>query len=57
MTPSTLISAPRSEEMRQMAGRPRQSDGVGNALRQVFNGGAMLPPDLQSLVARLASVD
>jgi|GEM_PF-1850595 len=34
--------------------RPRQSDGVGNALRQIYTGAPTLPSDLQSLLRRLS---
>lgn len=34
--------------------RPRESDGVGNALRQIFTGAPSLPSDLTSLLRRLS---
>jgi hypothetical protein len=34
--------------------RPRQSDGVGNALRQIYTGAPMLPSDLASLLRQLS---
>jgi len=34
--------------------RPRQSDGVGNALRQIYTGAPALPSDLASLLRRLS---
>jgi hypothetical protein len=33
--------------------RPRESDGVGNALRQIFTGAPSLPSDLALLLKRL----
>jgi hypothetical protein len=57
MSPPNTNSATASEEMRQIARRPRESDGVGNALRQVFSGAAMLPPELQFLLGRLSRID
>jgi hypothetical protein len=44
-------------DLRQAVRRPRESDGVGNALRNVFGGAASLPQDLSSLVARLNRCD
>ena len=32
---------------------PRESDGVGNALRQIFGGPAALPPEFTTLITRL----
>jgi hypothetical protein len=34
--------------------RPRESDGVGNALRQIFTGAPSLPSDLTLLLRRLS---
>jgi len=34
--------------------RPRQSDGVGSALRQIYAGTPNLPSDLTSLLRRLS---
>lgn len=34
--------------------RPRESDGVGNALRQTFVGAPNLPSDLLALLRRLS---
>jgi DNA-binding NarL/FixJ family response regulator len=38
---------------RHVVHRPRESDGVGNALRQIFTGAPTLPNDLASLLRRL----
>ena len=55
MSPPNTNGATENGEMRQIARRPRESDGVGNALRQVFNGSpAMLPPELQTLLGQLS---
>ena len=42
-----------SMDLRQTARRPRESDGVGNALRNIFAGAPNLPQDLSALLARL----
>ena len=44
-------------DARQVVRRPRQSDGVGNALRQIFTGAPHLPADLSSLLRRLPKDD
>ncbi len=38
---------------RQAAGLPRAGDGVGNALRQIFDSAPALPSDLAALLDRL----
>jgi hypothetical protein len=53
MTSSAPNSARTSSGMQQMARRPRDSDGVGNALRQTFGSCSALPAEFQSLLARL----
>jgi hypothetical protein len=57
MSPPNTNSATANGEMRQIARRPRESDGVGNALRQVFGGGAMLSSELHSLIGQLSRYD
>ena len=44
-------------ELRQMVRRPRESDAVGNALRNVFAGAAALPQNLSSLLSQLNRCD
>ncbi|MEO7388341.1 MAG: hypothetical protein ABIV24_02590 [Sphingomonas sp.] len=36
---------------------PRESDGVGNALRQIFGGAAVLPSEFTALLNRLNNED
>lgn len=43
--------------MRQAVRAPRASDGVGNALRQIFGGCAALPPEFSALLLRLNKED
>jgi len=40
-------------DSRHVVRRPRESDGVGSALRQIFTGAPDLPNDLNSLLRRL----
>ena len=40
-------------DLRQTARRPRESDGVGNALRNIFAGAPNLPHDWTALLSRL----
>ena len=39
--------------LRQMARRPRDSDGVGNALRQIFGDIPGMPAEFSALLNRL----
>jgi hypothetical protein len=53
MTPSASSSCAAHGGLRQTVRLPRESDGVGNALRQIFSGGSTLPADLRALLNRL----
>lgn len=57
MSPPDPNGTAANADLRQTVRRPRESDGVGNALRNVFAGAAQLPQDLSSLVARLNRCD
>jgi hypothetical protein len=43
--------------LRQIAHRPRASDGAGNALRHIFGAVPGLPADLNALLDRLYKCD
>jgi hypothetical protein len=43
--------------MRHVVRRPRESDGVGNALRQIFGHPSSLPADIGKLLSRLNQND
>jgi len=57
MSPPAPINSATNSGMRQMARMPRDSDGVGSALRQIFNGAAGLPSDFKTLLGRLDKND
>ena len=42
---------------RHVVRRPRDSDGVGNALRQIFGNPSTLPGDIGKLLSRLNQND
>jgi hypothetical protein len=53
MSPPSPHSQASHSDSRHVVHRPRQSDGVGNALRQVFAGAPTLPSDLALLLRQL----
>jgi hypothetical protein len=53
MSPPNPHSQATYSDSRHVVHRPRESDGVGNALRQIFTGAPTLPSDLASLLRRL----
>jgi hypothetical protein len=53
MSPPQPHSTTTNTDSRQAVRRPRESDGVGNALRQIFTGAPNLPGDLTSLLRQL----
>jgi hypothetical protein len=53
MSPPNPHSQAIHSDSRHVVHRPRESDGVGNALRQIFAGAPNLPSDLASLLRRL----
>jgi hypothetical protein len=53
MSPPDPHSQTAQNDSRQVVRRPRETDGVGNALRQIFTGAPALPSDLASLLRRL----
>ncbi len=54
MTPPHSSLSANAFDQRQPVRRPRASDGVGNALRQIYTGQPALPRDLAELLARLS---
>jgi hypothetical protein len=54
MSPPNPHSQGSQSDSPHVVHRPRESDGVGNALRQIFTGGPALPGDLASLLRRLS---
>jgi len=57
MSPPDPNGTAANAELRQTVRRPRESDGVGNALRNVFAGGSTMPQNLSSLLSRLNRCD
>lgn len=57
MSPPNPSSNTANVELRQTVRRPRESDGVGNALRNVFSGATTLPQGLSSLLSQLNRCD
>ncbi|MGN6817895.1 MAG: hypothetical protein ACTHJR_04415 [Sphingomonas sp.] len=53
MSPPSPHSQAAQSDGRHAVRRPRESDGVGNALRQIFAGAPALPSDLTSLLRQL----
>ena len=56
MSPHASFSSPQ-RGLRQTVRMPRDSDGVGNALRQIFGRGPPLSSDLNALLDRLNTED
>jgi len=54
MSPPNPHSQTSPSDGHDIVHRPRQSDGVGNALRQIYTGAPILPSDLASLLRRLS---
>ncbi len=54
MTLPSPYSTASQGDMRLAVRRPRASDGVGNALRQVFSGQPTLPQDMACLLNKLS---
>jgi hypothetical protein len=54
MSPPNPHSQATQSDNHHVVYRPRESDGVGNALRQIFTGAPSLPSDLASLLRRLS---
>jgi hypothetical protein len=54
MSPPNPHSQATQSDSHHVVYRPRESDGVGNALRQIFTGAPSLPSDLTSLLRRLS---
>jgi hypothetical protein len=54
MSPPNPYSQATPSGGHDIVNRPRQSDGVGNALRQIYTGAPTLPSDLESLLRRLS---
>jgi len=57
MSPPPSNCSTADNGMRQMVRRPRESDGVGNALRQIFSNHSTLPADIGKLLSRLNQND
>jgi hypothetical protein len=53
MSPPNPHSTASNADLRQTVKRPRESDGVGNALRNIFAGAPQLPHELSNLIGRL----
>lgn len=53
MTPPASSPATAQSGLRQTVRLPRESDGVGSALRQIFSGAGGLPSDLNALIKQL----
>lgn len=54
MSPPNPYSQATPSGGHDIVNRPRQSDGVGNALRQIYTGAPTLPSDMESLLRRLS---
>jgi len=54
MSPPNPHSPGTRSDSQQVVHRPRECDGVGNALRQIFTGGPPMPGDLALLLRRLS---
>ena len=57
MSPLPSHDAAANSGLREVAYRPRDSDGVGNALRQIFGGAHSLPSDFRSMLNQLNTND
>jgi len=57
MTPPASSPSAAHGGLRQIVRLPRESDGVGNALRQIFGGAAVLPSEVSALLSRLNKED
>jgi hypothetical protein len=57
VSPPPSQSAAAADCLRQTARMPREGDGVGNALRQIFGGMPGMPADWRAILARLNDVD
>lgn len=57
MSPPNSTAGTAQSGMRQMVHPPRQSDGVGNALRQIFGYPSSLPSEFGKLLNRLNQND
>lgn len=57
MSPHASVSNSAQRDLRQTVRAPRESDGVGNALRQIFSGAAVMPSDFGALINRLDKQD
>ncbi|WP_299424134.1 hypothetical protein [Sphingomonas bacterium] len=53
MSPPPSQSAATPDSLRQTVRMPRESDGVGSALRQIFAGVPALPSEWRALLGRL----
>jgi len=54
MSPPNPHSQGSPSDSHHVVHRPRETDGVGNALRQIFTGGPALPSELASLLRQLS---
>jgi hypothetical protein len=57
MSPSASSPSAAHDALRQTVRLPQESDGVGNALRQIFGGAAVLPSEFSALLNRLNKND
>jgi len=53
MSPQASFSPTSPRHLRQAVRLPRESDGVGNALRAIFDGSTAVPSDFTALLSRL----
>jgi len=53
MSPQASFSPTSPRQLRQAVRLPRESDGVGNALRVIFDGSTAVPSDFTALLSRL----
>ena len=57
MSPPTPQSNAAYNGLRQVVRRPRESDGIGDALRHIYGRPPSLPPEIGKLLTRLCQND
>ncbi len=57
MTPPTSLTGSADNSLRQAVRLPRESDGVGNALRNIFGATSGLPAEFRALLGQLSKDD
>lgn len=57
MSPPEHQMTATNADLREVARRPRESDGVGNALRNIFCGSSNLPHEWGQLLSKLNRSD